>query len=103
MKTFESSVGDGEPVVERIEIESRRARASLDPSVVRAQRCDAMRRARASEGRCHQDCGCEGGKRQKPPPRRVCLPKHEGRTVPQLVRRKPRPGGENGTFAQLLN
>jgi hypothetical protein len=62
-----------------------------------------MGRVRTAEGRCHQHCRREGDERQEPPPRRVCLPKHEGRTVPQLGRRNARPGAENGMFAQVVN
>ena len=80
--------GGCEPMIDRVQPEHRGTRSSFDLGVVRAQRRDVMRRIGSAERRCNHYCGCQGDKRQKPPARHVCLPKHEGRTVPQLGRRK---------------
>ena len=103
MEILELRVRDRESVIERIEAQHRRARPRFDLRIVRTERRDVMGRIRAAERRCRHDCRCKGDKRQKPPPRRVCLPKHEGRTVPQFRRRKPRPGVESGMFAQVAD
>ena len=99
----ELRVCDGQTVIERVEPQYRRAGTSHDLRVVCAQRGDMMRRRiRAADARsCQYRCR-KGDKRQEPPPRRVCLPKHEGRTVPQLQRRNARSAVENGTFAQVV-
>jgi hypothetical protein len=74
----ELRVGAGEPAVERVQAEHGGARPRGDRRVLRAQRRDPVRRARAADrGRGHDGEG-DRGERQKPTPRRVCLPKHEG-------------------------
>ena len=60
---------------------------SLRVCVVGAQRRCGVRRVGTAHGGSHEDEECDGGERQIAPTRRVCLPKHEGLTVPQLPSR----------------